>query len=290
MRISVPEFECFDGSYIKSLKASTCLLDYEVERLSYRYSSNAIDNIKGYIVTFLSRLTKSLHTLIYIIEERKDYVVANSIIRMLADNVATLQLIYGSNDINELFFRHYLYVLDGCKTRFNVLPKSINKNEKITESEYNALKNQIEEARNNCKEAMDTIHNILKEHPYHKIHPEAFSRIEADKNWKYKELSTKEKKKNEYSWKDMYLLLDEKKSMASFFSYLSQYVHGLSISNIIIDNNIESFEPIIGIGIFLTGKIKLLTEQIFFDEKEYMKEGYLQSPQGIEHLSYFKSH
>lgn len=90
MRINIPECQKMGVSNMGTLIIIICMLEYGIKRLYNKYQVNTINDIKGYTVTFAIKLIKSLRTLVVVIEEQKDYVVANAILRMLADNISIL--------------------------------------------------------------------------------------------------------------------------------------------------------------------------------------------------------
>lgn len=285
MRINIPECQKMGVSNMGTLIIIICMLEYGVKRLYNKYQVNTINDIKGYTVTFAIKLIKSLRTLVVVIEEQKDYVVANAILRMLADNISIFKLIYGNSDYKELIFRHYLYILDGSSARFKELPEAIYYDGKITKEEFMLLEKQIKTTREAEQININYCMQILKNHPYSATENKVIDNIIQKSNWKYKSIDSLFKEKNVYTWKELYSLLEMSQTGTSFFSYLSQYVHGLSISNIQLEEDNDDFEPIICTGVCLSGFLKETLFGIFQEDEEYMMEGYLTSPQGIEHWS-----
>ena len=103
-------------------------------------------------------------------------------------------------------------------------------------------------------------------------------------NWRFKSLKNFKQK---FSWGDMYPLINGKKASKFFISYLSQFVHGLSSSNLSIDNTKpETFYPMIHIGITFLGKIHEFVQEDFGISKEILQNNFFKTDYGIELLSY----
>ncbi len=91
-------------------------------------------------------------------------------------------------------------------------------------------KKQKENAQGCIKYCIDTI----KKSPYYPTHQPGIDVLIQKRNWKFKTISEPEPRDG-YSWKDLYQML--KINMADeMFPYLSQYIHGLSISNILLND------------------------------------------------------
>ena len=88
-------------------------------------------------------------------------------------------------------------------------------------------------------------------------------------NWKYKTFSSKTKG-NSYTWLAMYEKLKLQRK-PTFFSYLSEFVHGLSISNISVDIDNTTFEPIYGTTSALLGRLHDFIEDYYHDELPLIK-------------------
>ena len=65
---------------------------------------------------------------------RKDFCSAMAILRVMADTLSALYLIY-KEEGEKLYLRHYLYVMDGVNNRLKYLPNSIDYDNKISKSE-----------------------------------------------------------------------------------------------------------------------------------------------------------
>lgn len=282
---SIPGLEKFNGSYYDAYKAIYSLCAHEVTKLRTLFPKGAINDIDGYKVGIITKEMFAFHSMITIIEQNQDYSTAASILRSIADNLSTYILIYHQTTKDELLFRHYLYLIDGLNVRYSAMcsihpPEDapISKKEKQeTEKNVSFAKKNTSDAILFCKEKIRTL-NIYNENV------NAINHLLKTKNgWRYKSLDCY---KQILRWKEMYSLINGKESSQFFISYLSQYVHGLSSSNLLIDTkNKETFEPLIGIGITFLGKIHEFAQNDFGIEKNNLIEGFLKSEYATDYLS-----
>ena len=110
-------------------------------------------DIKSYPLKVINKLTTMLTTLWNVINIDKDFYVANVVIRSIADNVALLFLIYDKDEGEIRILRHYLFLLDGIRSRLANIIMPI-KNDDVTEDEYQKLIKQQEDFKsmlNDCK-------------------------------------------------------------------------------------------------------------------------------------------
>jgi hypothetical protein len=147
--IGIPELEAKQLSYEEFYRILVVTLKHELHYLEELYPNVCIDNIKAYAISFALRITKSAITLHSVIERDKDYVVANGIVRSLADSISSFILIYTEKNSDTRYLRHYLYIIDGLAGRLKQLPESIQLDGRIREEEFVNLKKQIDDARNN---------------------------------------------------------------------------------------------------------------------------------------------
>ena len=80
----------------------------------------------------------------------------------------------------------------------------------------------------------------IKERPIYDAHQQQIEILIERKNWKYKDL---ESPKASYSWKELYGMLNINTG-DEMFPYFSQYVHGLSVSNILLDDKDDFDAPV----------------------------------------------
>lgn len=213
-------------------------LTKEVGILSVSIGQTTDIDIKSYPLKIIDKLTTMLTTLWNVIIRDKDFYVANIIIRSIADNVALLFLIYYKDEGEIRVLRHYLFLLDGIRSRLaNIIIPT--KNDDITEEEYQKLIKQQEyfnSMLNGCKKYIIECITSLKIYNTNKLGIDMLMKNPKGEelyNWKFKTLnitpSQINKEKNTYNWKSMY---SEIKLPEEFFSsFLSDYVHGLSMSN-----------------------------------------------------------
>ena len=285
---SIPELEKFNGSYYDAYKAIYSLCAHEVTRLRTLFPEGAINNINGYKVGIITKEMFAFHSLITLIEQNQDYSTSASILRSIADNLSTYILIYHQKSEDELLLRHYLYLIDGLKARYTAMssihpPKDTpisNEEKQETERNVSFAKKNTSDAILFCKRKIWTL-NIYNE----KVN--AINHLLTTINgWRYRSLDCY---KQILSWKEMYSLINGKESSQFFISYLSQYVHGLSSSNLLIDTkNKETFEPLIGIGISFLGIIHEFAQNDFGIEKNNLIEGFLKSEYATDYLSYIE--
>lgn len=222
-------------------------------------SSLNVDDIDGFGLTILRKTVKMLNTLVFVCVRLQDYVVANAIVRMLADSLAVYRLIYASEDEDERIYRHYLYVKDGLSSRVDAMEHDLEYNGTISYEAFQALNDRYTDTRQSDKSVINHCNEILANHKYATLYPEFHRRTCTEKspNWKYKTLgSDKNAKDNQYRWKELYELLDKREDIiVCISSHLSQYIHGLCVSNILDDNDIEEFEPLLSFGMVFIGII-----------------------------------
>lgn len=286
MRLTIPEFDSFNGSYMNSLKAILSLTSYQALRLNDKFPSRAIDDFTGYKVGILLKILRCFYSFIKVVEEVKDYITGASILRIIADNLASFILVYHDDNEEQMKLRHFLFILDGLNSRL----KGFNgyktkKTEYINDTEFYALKKQIEDSIDNTKEGMNFCLEKIYSMPLYQQHKKSIDTLLGPEyNWKFKNL---ENMRDKWSWTKMYKLIDTKKSMTDMLSFFSQYVHGLSISNLTIDSCDEAFEPLIGFAIALLGKVSTIINNDFGVDKLFLFDGFLQSDYGTAYLSYY---
>lgn len=251
MRIPIPEmderFECVEDAIEHILRICSVI----VEKAKMVYPSASVAEIPGYALEFCRKVLVQVTTLVGVARERKDYNTTCSLIRMLADNVAILNLVYCCREDEERILRHLLYVLDGVTDRYALLESKKPKFDgKIQRDVFDALVAQVEGARENAKGCIEYCKNTIRKKPDYPQYQQAIETLIQNRNWKYRNINTP---KNSYSWKEMYSML-EIKSGNEMFPYLSQYVHGLSISNIAL-NDEDDFEAPLSFAFCLIFKV-----------------------------------
>lgn len=236
----------------------------------------AVDFIHGYVAHFCYIRLKSFDTFIKVVVEHKDYVTANCILRMLGDSVAIFHLIYMEPDANLRLLRHCLYVLDGCERNLEVLPEeNINKGS-IPEEELEDANKQLQLNREHRKQMMKQVEGLLEKSPLKSTNKAAFDKIVEDRNWKFKEFKIYKKiSSNQYQWRELY----DKIGNCVYFdllSYISQFTHSLSMSNLNIELDEINSDGIIGEAVGLLDKLNCYLQTFFNDAKPYILEGLLE--------------
>ena len=247
-----------------------------VKRITDLYRFASVQDLKGYVAHYCYLRLKSFDTFLKVLVEHKDYVSANCLLRMLGDNVAIFRLIYGEKDKDLLLLRHALYVIDGCERNLEVLPEK-NVNEGCLPEEE--LKKSIEATRytrEHRQRLMREAQEILDASPLQHRDKAAFDKIVEERNWKVKEFKEYKKKgNNQYKWRDLYELIDYCNGF-DILSYISQYAHGLSMSNLVIELNEENINGSITEALGLIKRLHKYTLSFFDFEQRYIIEGLLE--------------
>lgn len=202
----------------KSLfKINLILLDTFSKHLSSKFHKSIADCPNHIKAIIIAKIVRMFHTLELIVDKSRDEVSACCILRGLLDGITTYCFIYDRDDEDEILFRHYLYALDG----FRCYRSSVA--ECIFEKNYTA-----KSLKDECDFVIKQIEDRLTEHPYSKNDNNLVNEIIKGANWKYKSLSDSRK------WKfcEMYRIVGISDSIANYFQgYLSQFSHGLCLSN-----------------------------------------------------------
>lgn len=247
-----------------------------VKRITSLYHYASVQNLKGYVAHFCYLRLKSFDTFMKVVWEHKDYVSANCLLRMLGDCVAVFRLIYMEQDKDLLILRHCLYVIDGCERNLDVLPEK-NVNEDCLSEDELAESNkatQINRIHRQC--LIRGAQEMLDTSPLKQKDKAAFDKIVEDRNWKFKEFKDYKKKgNNQYQWRELYELIDCCKGF-DLFSYISQYAHGLSMSNLVIELNEQNIDGIVVEALGLITRLHEYTLTFYPEEQEYILQGLLE--------------
>lgn len=247
-----------------------------VKRITSLYRYASVNKLKGYVAHFCYLRLRSFDTFIKVVWKHKDYVSANCLLRMLGDCVAVFRLIYMEPDKDLLILRHCLYVIDGCERNLEVLPeKNINEDclseEELAESNKATQTNRLHRQRM-IREAQE----MLEASPLKQKDKAAFDRIVKDRNWKFKEFKDYKKKgSNQYQWKELYELIDCCKGF-DLLSYISQYAHGLSMSNLVLELDERNIDGVVGEALGLIKRLHKYTMAFYPEEQRYILEGLLE--------------
>lgn len=188
-----------------------------INLLRVKFPSSSIDDWQGYIVQRLSLMLKSYQTLSQVLLDANDYITANTILRMMADNLAITKFIYIDHKGDLMLLRHYMFLLDGSLTYF-----------KITDSMEDSG-NLIKEARERSQQEVQYIIGQIKKLSLYKENCEGIDKlINIDKrlcNWKFRDFSDK----TGLRFHELYKTLDLAPNIVAYLEYISQFAHGLGL-------------------------------------------------------------
>lgn len=249
MRIPIPEmdsrFSCIEDAMMRIIRIANVIVD-KTKRIC---PSTSVSDMPGYCLEFCRKVLIQADSLVDVAKKREDYCTVCSLVRMLADNIATINLVYCRQDDDERILRHLLYVLDGIHVRHRLLnEREVKYDGKIPKETFEALHLQVEDAKRNAEGCIKYCVDTIKKSPYYTSSQTDLEELISRRNWKFKCIS---KPKEAYSWKEMYAML-EIKTADEMFPYLSQYVHGLSVSNISL-NDVDDFDAPLSFAICLLG-------------------------------------
>ena len=267
--------EDFGFSTINRCLYSFNLFMNTVKRVAERYCCASVHDLNGYVAHFCYRRLKAFDTLIKVVVKQNDYLSSACLLRMLGDSVAVFNQIYMEADKDLLWLRHALYVIDGCEQNLKVLPDNDCNRGTMPEEELKIFNDKLSyniELRNSL---MNEAQQILDASPLQNKDKEAFDKIVKDRNWKFKEFKFyKRKGDNQYKWAELYQKIGRSDNY-DVLSFLSQYVHSLSMSNIVMDMNAENRDGIIAEVIALIEKLNGYTQNFFAKDIVYIVEGLL---------------
>lgn len=193
------------------------MIDFFGKYLSEKYpNSRSIEDTKHYQTIIIERIVQMFHSLELLTKNTLDEVSARCLLRGILDSVTTYSFIYQRTDINDILFRHYLYALDGWRE----YKKSV-----ISISEENEYKYKEDYA---CEYVIKQIEKKLKNHTYYTQDRDTANLLIQNSNWKYESLQNPRSLK----YGELYSIIGFSiKSIEYFQGYLSQFVHGLCLSN-----------------------------------------------------------
>jgi hypothetical protein len=263
--ISIPEQDMMGLNYEESFRVIQVFLKHLVSHLQEIHKSESIDDLQSYKLMILKRVIKMANTFNSIIERDKDYVIANIVIRSIADSISSYILIYHESKAEEIMLRHYLFICDGLNGRIKQLKKAPQKYDgTIDKSEFEELSKNIRSATLNYENGVNHAIDIIKSLSIYHGSKFVIDELIKNNNWKYKSLgSTKS-----FKYSELYTKL-ELNMPSDFFSCQSEFVHGLSTSNFAYGSDEQTFEPVYGIAMSLLGK---LLDIIKKDYKEDMSK------------------
>lgn len=193
------------------------MMDSFREYLSEKFPvSSSIEDTKHFQTVIITKIVQMFHTLELLTKNSFDEVSARCVLRGILDGVTAYSFIYQREDENDMLFRHYLYALDGWRE----YKKSV-----ISISEENEYKDEEDYA---CDYVIRQIEKKLEEHIYY-VQDRATANLLIQKsNWRYESL----KNPRSMKYREMYSTVGfNNKTIEYFQGYLSQFVHGLCLSN-----------------------------------------------------------
>ena len=245
-----------------------------VSRLVKKYNSPSYKDIKSYVTSFCYQRLKSFSSFLQIVQ-KNDYVSAHCILRMLADNVSLFRLIYLEKNTDWRMLRHYLYVLDGTEKLKELWCSGL-------EDENEEEKTYSQEMAELCQKRIDELVSLINASPLKESDNRAFDMIVINRDWKFKNFCNS--KRNQYSWKEMHRIIEDKDTNDfDFFTFYSQFAHGLSMSNVFYNVKPKSYSIAIDDAIFLMQRFDEYIKFFFADDKEYIMKG-LEEPDVKERL------
>ena len=266
----------FGYSTVKRYWYSFYLLMNTVKRVCDRYHYASVWDLNGYAAHFCYRRLKSFDTLAKVVLEHKDYVSANCILRMLGDSVAVFHLIYMEPDPDLRWLRHALYVIDGCEENLKVLPGGEINKDVLTEVELEQFNKGVQHNRDLRKRLMGQAQQILDRSPLKEKNKEAYDKIVKDRNWKFKEFKTyKRVYDNKYEQHELYARIDMCEGF-DVLSFISQYVHGLSMSNLVMEMNEHNRDRILCEALALIKRLNAYLMEYYLMDYHFIMNGLLE--------------
>lgn len=258
-----------------------------VKRVCDLHQFASVQYLKGYVAHFCYLRLKSFDTFIKVVVDHKDYVSANCLLRMLGDSVAIFRLIYREPDLDLILLRHALYVIDGCERNLAVLPENNMNKGSMPDDELEEANKQILYNREHRQRLMSEAQEILDQSPLQAKNKAAFDRIVKDRNWKFKKFKDYKKiTSNQYKWKELYDLIGCCKYI-DLLSYISQYAHALSMSNLVMELNEDNLHGVVAESVGLLDRLYIYTSEFFAEEKQYILEGLLDPEMSEKIRAYF---
>lgn len=274
-RFHIQGTEQFGYSTEKRYLFSVNMYMNTVKRVCQLYQYASVKDIKGYVAHFCYLRLKSFDTFYRVLVEHRDYVSANCILRMLGDSVAVFHLVYMEPNPDYRLLRHCLYVLDGCDEGLKVLPEIRKEGCSLPEEERKTANEEIKRNREHRERLMREARELLSYSPLKEKDEKAFNRLVEDRNWKFKEFKDYNKKKikeNQYQWRELYARIDYVDEY-DLLSYMSQYAHCLSMSNLVINLNESSFDGPLGEALGLLDRMNQYVLEYFTYENLYIFRG-----------------
>ena len=193
------------------------MMDFFGKYLSEKHpNSSSLEDTKYYQTRIIERIVQMFRSLELLTKDTLDEVSARCVLRGILDSVTTYSFIYQRSDKEEILFRHYLFALDGWREfKKSVIPIS-------EENEYKDKEDFV------CNYVINQIEEKLKNHTYYTQESVTANLLIQNSNWKYESLQNPRSLK----YGEMYSAVGFNEKYIEYFKgYLSQFVHGLCLSN-----------------------------------------------------------
>ena len=261
-RITIPEMEATGHTPESAFSQIMLLAESATKSLSVDHRKNDLTDAIGTLLYMGQNFLKQAKSLQTLAEQEQDAMSCYGLIRMQADNLCVMYRIYANKDEVETKFRYLLYFLDGNRKRKEALSFDYQYDGHCTKEEYDSIHKQVGSAIANAESVINTCLKLLDNHPYKTLNPTLFQKIVDAGNWKYETFDATLTKPKRQTWEDLYAQIDIRQNIQSFYSYTSQYVHGLS-NSLLLGETSDDFYAIKCIGISLLGKYWELLNLLF---------------------------
>jgi len=269
--------EEFGYSTVNRYLYSFYILMNTVKRVCARYNNASVWDLNGYAAHFCYRRLVSFDTLTKVVLEHKDFLSAGCILRMLGDSVAVFHLIYMELDPDLRWLRHALYVIDGCEENLKALPDGEINKDTMPKAELEQFNKGVQYNRELRERIMNQAQQILDHSPLQSRDKEAFDKIVKDRNWKFKEYKIyKRVYDNRYEQHELYERIDMCEGY-DVLSFISQYAHGLSMSNLVMEMNEANRDGIINEAFSLIRRLNTYMMDYYIADYDYIMKGLLES-------------
>ena len=261
-RITIPEMEATGHTPESAFSQIMLLAESATKSLSVDHRKNDLTDAIGTLLYMGQNFLKQAKSLQTLAEQEQDAMSCYGLIRMQADNLCVMYRIYANKDEVETKFRYLLYFLDGNRKRKEALSFDYQYDGHCTKEEYDSIHKQVGSAIANAESVINTCLKLLDNHPYKTLNPTLFQKIVDAGNWKYETFDATLTKPKRQTWEDLYAQIDIRQNIQSFYSYTSQYVHGLS-NSLLLGETSDDFYAIKHFGISLLGKYLELLYLLF---------------------------
>lgn len=261
-RISIPELEAIGHTPETAFSQIMFLAESATNSLSVGHQKNDLLDAEGMLLAMGKQFLKQAKSLQKLAGLEDDPISCYGLIRMQAYNLCVMYRIYANKNEDETRFRYLLYFLDGNRKRKEILDVDYQYNGHCTREEYDSIRNQVDSAKTNADSIIKACLKLLDNHPYKTLNSTLFQKIVDTGNWKYESFDATQTKPKRQTWEDLYAQIDFRPNVQSFYSYTSQYVHGLS-NSLLLDETSDDFYAIKCIGLSLLGKYWELLNSLF---------------------------